>query len=872
MFASTLSKALAARSSAEIAAAVATAAVVAATVATTNTNSSNNSNSYESSSDQALAQEQQNGNSIQQQQQRPQASAIFAALAATPQITHCDALLPSPRATATSIKPTKTSFTRLARRRTIHKLKAAQTKATLESKYDVDLTAPPLGEGAFGAVFIARHRSGSQEQVAVKKIPKQFTSDLNFQREMEALLHIRQHGKHPNICGLRENFEEGSFYYLVLDLVSGGEMFDHLCMQGPYSEADAARLMREVASALAFCHGIGMVHGDLKPENLMLSSDNPIHATIKIVDFGCAQVTKEQEILEGETPQEPSSYSPQNTIANTPAYCPGEILDPERRMARGIALYNKLEPSFDMWALGVILYIMLTGVHPFDLDGNATDDEIEAQVVARLAPPLRNSPITAHLSESAISLIEQLMKWEPENRLTAPDMLEHPWVRGETALREKIAGSDKRLSLYKAYQSKLEAKVFADMVQWSDNLHTTDPEGQQTSLLERAFHNLDGSKSGYITKNDLRRLSGHKDTKPTTATLPPSATSAQAITSAIPATISEDDEASGEQLSLSVFSELLADSLKSRYFPKGHIVYREDDVGEKMYFLNSGTVEVLTSDGHHSTRTQGDTFGEGALLNSSRRNTSTIKCVTPIHAIEISRQYFEKFLNSEEEHTTKIHLSEKDKTRKRLRAQQVLRKTPMGQEVAIGPGQYLFREKDQGSNLYILEDGRADVVVGDKVVYSLLPGEICGDHTVAFGRPRNTSTVCVSPEGCIFRSMNKNAFEQVLEKNPWWVKKSLRDMSLRRSFQKAIVSKTGMAFPASDEARMREVFDIADVNNSGKLELENIREMIHAFDECFTDAEVKEILDALDLDETEAVSFSEFKRMFSARPISTLNK
>ena len=80
---------------------------------------------------------------------------------------------------------------------------------------------------------------------------------------MEALLHIRQHGGHPNICRLRENFDEGQYYYLILDLVSGGEMFDHLVNQGPYSEADAARLIREVASALAFCHGIGLVHGDL---------------------------------------------------------------------------------------------------------------------------------------------------------------------------------------------------------------------------------------------------------------------------------------------------------------------------------------------------------------------------------------------------------------------------------------------------------------------------------------------------------------------------------------------------------------------------------------------------------------------------------
>ena len=95
---------------------------------------------------------------------------------------------------------------------------------------------------------------------ALKKIPKEFTVDAEFQREMNALLHIRAHGGHPNICMLRENFDEQDDYLLVLDLVDGGEMFSALIKHGAYSEADASRLLRQVASALDFCHGIGVVH------------------------------------------------------------------------------------------------------------------------------------------------------------------------------------------------------------------------------------------------------------------------------------------------------------------------------------------------------------------------------------------------------------------------------------------------------------------------------------------------------------------------------------------------------------------------------------------------------------------------------------
>jgi serine/threonine protein kinase len=113
-----------------------------------------------------------------------------------------------------------------------------------------------LGEGGFGAVYLAADKQ-TGEYVAVKKISKRFTDDSSFQHEMNSLLHIRQSGGHPNICSLRENFDEGDFFYLVIDLVRGGEMFDRLIEEGSYSEADAARLVQEVGSALLFLHGIG---------------------------------------------------------------------------------------------------------------------------------------------------------------------------------------------------------------------------------------------------------------------------------------------------------------------------------------------------------------------------------------------------------------------------------------------------------------------------------------------------------------------------------------------------------------------------------------------------------------------------------------
>jgi len=464
----------------------------------------------------------------------------------------------------------------------------------------------PLGEGAFGAVYLAKDLK-TGEAVAVKKIGKKFTDDVSFQREMNALLHVRKSGGHPNIYSLRENFNEGNHYILVFDLVSGGEMFDHLVSQGAYSEADAARLVREVASALAFLHGIDCVHGDLKPENLMLSTKQSSDSVIKLVDFGCAQVTTKDSAFQL------AKGGKKGETANTPAYCPPEVLD--KKGAK-----STIDPSFDMWSLGTILYIMLTGMHPFDLEGNASDEEIKQAIVKGKSPPLKDSPITAHLSPDAINVIQKLLTWNPKKRMTAIQMLEHPWVRGETARRDKIADSDKKLSMYRIFKSRLEAQVFEDIVNWSDS--KDDGVAKRTSLIERSFQSFDPQHKGYITAKDLKKLTEKHD-----------------------GSVSIEIQEDVTPLSLSGFSDLLSDHMKNKFFPKGHVIYREGDKGNHIYFINSGTVEVSTKDGSNTKRSQGDFFGEGALLSREKIRSGTIKCVTPVHVIQIDKTYFDKYLS-----------------------------------------------------------------------------------------------------------------------------------------------------------------------------------------------------------------------------------
>jgi serine/threonine protein kinase len=192
-------------------------------------------------------------------------------------------------------------------------------------------------------------------------------------------------------------------------------------------------------------------------------------------------------------------------------------------------------------------YVMLTGVHPFDLCGNATNEEIERQILLRKMPPLWNSSMTSHLSDDAIALIEQLLQWDSSKRLTAHQVLENPWVRGETASSDKMADSDKRLSKYRLYKSKLGARVFASMVLLApraDGKKTAHDQSSdsRTSLIEHAFRRLDHGRKGYVTTADIQQLTQQQ-----------------------PQTEIAEKSNDEEPMSLSSFADLMSETMKNQY-------------------------------------------------------------------------------------------------------------------------------------------------------------------------------------------------------------------------------------------------------------------------------------------------------------------
>jgi Ca2+-binding EF-hand superfamily protein len=181
------------------------------------------------------------------------------------------------------------------------------------------------------------------------------------------------------------------------------------------------------------------------------------------------------------------------------------------------------------------------------------------------------------------------------------------------------------------------------------------------------------------------------------------------------------------------------------------------------------------------------------------------------------------------------------------------------EEMIYDKGDYIYKQGYPGNEVFILESGEADVTIDDHVVFSIKPGELCGEHSVVFGKPRNTAAKCVSDK-CFVHILKAEDFNKIVKESAS-LKESLRDITHVREFQKALVYTTRKAFPKTEQ-ELREAFEAADHNRSGKIDLSDITLMLKQVDSTFTSKEIKEILASLDLDGDGSVNWEEFKRVF----------
>ncbi|EPY53453.1 CAMK/CAMK1 protein kinase Cmk1 [Schizosaccharomyces cryophilus OY26] len=265
-------------------------------------------------------------------------------------------------------------------------------------------TGRVLGGGSYSVVKEAVHVE-TKKLYAAKIINKKLVEKKPEFVKNEITILKRISSGHPNILRLVDYFETVNNLYLITELATGGELFDRICAQGSFYEADAARLIRTTTSAVKYLHENGIVHRDLKPENLLYRSKDP-ESELLIADFGLSQFYDD------------SQYYMLMTACGTPEYMAPEIF---RRVGYG--------KSVDIWSIGVITYFLLCGYSPFVRSSQV--EVIEAILANNYG---FHEAYWSGVSSIAKDFIRKCLEDDPAKRLTATEALQHPFLsmRGST--------------------------------------------------------------------------------------------------------------------------------------------------------------------------------------------------------------------------------------------------------------------------------------------------------------------------------------------------------------------------------------------------------------------------------------------------------
>lgn len=322
-------------------------------------------------------------------------------------------------------------------------------KTSIHKQYDVK---EKLGMGSFATVKRCIKKSDKTE-FAVKIIKKAKLS----QEELDVVqdeVTIMKSIDHPNCVKLFDMFETPKKVYMVLELLTGGELFDRIVQKGSYSEKETAVLMTTIITAIKYLHGINVVHRDLKPENLLY--DSPLSdAEIKITDFGLAKAKTKESM---------------DTACGTPGYVAPEVLKNE-----------PYGPQVDLWSMGVILYILLCGFPPFYHESTT----VLYKQIKKGAYQFPD-PYWSDISDNAKNLVARLLTVDPAKRATPDEVLSHVWLTGGAS--EKAFGEEhtRRLQLLQA-KSKLRrgVRTIIAVNRFSRALRAVVEEEKRNSLLPK---------------------------------------------------------------------------------------------------------------------------------------------------------------------------------------------------------------------------------------------------------------------------------------------------------------------------------------------------------------------------------------------------
>nr|AAO42812.1 At1g18890 [Arabidopsis thaliana] len=322
-----------------------------------------------------------------------------------------------------------------------------------------------LGRGEFGITYLCTDRE-THEALACKSISKRklrTAVDIEDVRREVAIMSTLP--EHPNVVKLKASYEDNENVHLVMELCEGGELFDRIVARGHYTERAAAAVVRTIAEVVMMCHSNGVMHRDLKPENFLFANKKE-NSPLKAIDFGLSVFFKPGDKF--------------TEIVGSPYYMAPEVLK------------RDYGPGVDVWSAGVIIYILLCGVPPFW----AETEQGVALAILRGVLDFKRDP-WPQISESAKSLVKQMLDPDPTKRLTAQQVLAHPWIQNakkapNVPLGDIVRSRLKQFSMMNRFKKKV-LRVIAEHLSI-----------QEVEVIKNMFSLMDDDKDGKITYPELK--------------------------------------------------------------------------------------------------------------------------------------------------------------------------------------------------------------------------------------------------------------------------------------------------------------------------------------------------------------------------------
>ena len=329
-----------------------------------------------------------------------------------------------------------------------------------------------LGSGAFGEVWLVHHKDLDRDfaMKIIKKRKNRSSDEKEILNEIEILKKL----DHPKILKVIDFYSTLKKYYIITEYCPEGELFNEIIKVGKFDEGQAAFIINQILKAVTYCHKMNIIHRDIKPENIMITNREKNGCLqVKLIDFGTAKIFEKGH--------------QENKYVGSSYYMAPEIIK------------RKYDEKCDLWSIGVILYILLTGRPPFD--GN--DDEEILENVKKGVYDKWSYPFPL-LSPHAKDLITKLLQYDPKKRLSAEQALEHPWFKtAEFKKKDKV----------NAIAPELARELIDNMTQYkSDNIlkcaviaylvhHITNTE--ECNEASKLFIKIDLNSDGKIEKHEL---------------------------------------------------------------------------------------------------------------------------------------------------------------------------------------------------------------------------------------------------------------------------------------------------------------------------------------------------------------------------------